>query len=200
MSESCPSRAELLDRHRTSYGRGKVDLSDQPIKGTDSHGRAAVSEVRELGLVSVAPWRGQWPPHHRRDERRSEGAKEASNFEHTWLIYKHPILIRPRASVRVRPARRAEGTSEYSSQPFFERRRRRELAICPAGAGGTHFRNERDRPDDARYEIESGQVRTTRRTARATDGDHWPLSPPLKHETAKAQNLLRRSTPFCFRW
>ena len=115
-------------------------------------GRAAVSEVRELGLVSVG-LRGQWPPHHRRDERRSEGAKEASNFEHTWLIYKHPILIRPRASVRVRPARRAEGTSEYSSQPFFERRRRRELAICPAGAGGTHFRNERDRPDDARYEI-----------------------------------------------
>ena len=160
MSESCPSRAELLDRHRTSYGRGKVDLSDQPIKGTDSHGRgrAAVNEVRELGLVSVAPWRGQWPPHHRRDERRSEGAKEASNFEHTWLIYKHPILIRPRASVRVRPARRAEGTSEYSSQPFFERRRRRELAICPAGAGGTHFRNERDRRDDARYEIASSKA------------------------------------------
>ena len=98
----------------------------------------AVNDVQELGLKSVGRSRGragrgdglEWPPHNRCDERRSKGAKEASNFEHTWLIYKHPnIHSVPHGEPHACPPRTLRAprghpkTTEYSESALLKARR-----------------------------------------------------------------------------
>ena len=92
----------------------------------------------------------------------SEGAKEASNFEHTWLIYKHPILIRPRAQVcwSAPTSATAEGTL-FESALFRAKSAGRALGsagLAPAGHISEMNVTDLLPSDDAHYEIASSKA------------------------------------------
>ena len=121
MSESCPSQPEFREVHYGTAGKIKIlkQMRDQRsfIKGSTtvsispSYGMSLLLDIpgwcisqsvsqtmrkKEKGTSADVWERGpcrsgrtmEWPPHN----GMSEGAKEASNFEHTWLIYRQPNI------------------------------------------------------------------------------------------------------------
>ena len=132
------------DRRSTIIYKRIHDLRLSQLRNVAAFGFSAMehqSVSRSMGTsgnaVSCRSGRTmEWPPHN----GMSEGAKEASNFEHTWLIYRQPNIPSAPHNARAAAAAAAAASGENSSrggrptQPFSSGQ-----PAAASRSGETHF-------------------------------------------------------------